>query len=137
MHHDSSPILLVCGNLYHLGESINERVLFRVPIIITKCQIGIASDRSRNDLEFEVLRHRPVAGLEGDVAVQVVGVLHVRIHGVGPDPEVLRVAVHVHHVLDVALEPRGNVVRLAQECSIKHGLSTACLEIPSSKVTHG
>ena len=132
MHHDSSPVLLVCGNLYHLGESINERVpefktggfevtadkyilLFRVPIIITKCQIGIASDRSRNDLEFEVLRHRPVAGLEGDVAVQVVGVLHVRIHGVGPDPEVLRVAVHVHHVLDVALEPRGNVVRLAQD----------------------
>jgi len=82
MHHDSSPILLVGGNLYHFGESVDKSVLLLVPVVITKCQVGIARDGTLNDLELEVLCHWLVAGLEGDVAVQVVGVLQVGVPGV-------------------------------------------------------
>ena len=90
--------------------------LLQVPVIVAESEVGVPGHLGPGlDLELEVLLVGAVAGAEGDVAVEVVGVVQVGVLGVGLEPEVLGAPVQRPQVHYLVLQAGGDVVRLAQD----------------------
>ena len=90
--------------------------LLQVPIVVAESEVGVPGHLGPGlDLELEVLLVGAVAGAEGDVAVEVVGVVQVGVLGVGLEPEVLGAPVQRSQVDYLVLQAGGDVVRLAQD----------------------
>lgn len=68
-----------------------------------------------------------VSGLEGGVAIESIGIVFIGIGWVGLQPEWLGAPLVVHHIDNVVLVAGGDVVRLAEESSIRLRGSTASL----------
>ena len=90
--------------------------LLQVPVIVAESEVCVPGHLGPGlDLELEVLLVGAVAGAEGDVAVEVVGVVQVGVLGVGLEPEVLGAPVQRSQVHYLVLQAGGDVVRLAQD----------------------
>ena len=132
VHHDAPPVLLVAGHLHHLREPGDGGVpgrkrikylvncphlsLLQVPVIVAESEECVPGHLGPGlDLELEVLLVGAVAGAEGDVAVEVVGVVQLGVLGVRLQPEVLGTPVQRPQVHYLVLQAGGDVVRLAQD----------------------